>query len=143
MRKRRLDKIRRKFPDVLELLVITSDSGLGPIAALKRVVSALEGSDSALGEELRQFVIELSLLADPSVAYRNLEERVPLPEIQLFVTTMEQAERFGTSFSQAMRMLIRDQRAHILLRVEERAARIPATMTIPLILFIMPALFII
>ena len=143
IRKRRLDKIRRKFPDVLELLVITSDSDLSPIAALKRVVSVLEGIDTALAEELRQLVIELPLLADPSVANSNLEDRVPLPEIQLFVTTMEQAERFGTSFSQAMRMLIRDQRAHILLRVEERAARIPATMTVPLILFIMSALFVI
>lgn len=143
MRKRRADAIRRVFPDMLELLVITSESGLGPIAALRRVALELDRANSILGAELRQFVVEMTMIADRKIAYRNFEERVPIAEITLFVNTLEQADRFGTSFAAAMRTLIADMRAHFLLRTEERAARIPAVMTVPLIFFIMPSLFVI
>ncbi|MBI1220162.1 MAG: type II secretion system F family protein [Rhodobacteraceae bacterium] len=143
MRKKRSDAIRRAFPDMLELLVITSESGLSPAAAMRRVAYELDDESSILGAELRQFVVELSLIADRQVAYRNFEERVPIAEVSLFVNTLDQADRFGTSFATAMRTLMADMRAHLLLRTEERAARIPATMTVPLIFFIMPALFVI
>lgn len=143
LRQRRADAIRRAFPDMLELLVVTSESGLSPTAAMRRVAQEMDGEASILGAELRQFVVELSLIADRQVAYRNLAERVPITEVQLFVNTLDQADRFGTSFATAMRTLMADMRAHLLLRTEERAARIPATMTVPLILFIMPTLFVI
>ncbi|WP_127902257.1 type II secretion system F family protein [Solirhodobacter olei] len=141
--RRRADAIRRSFPDMLELLVVTSESGLSPLAAMRRVASELDDGGSVLGAELRQLVVELNMLAERRTAYANFEERVPLAEVTLFVNTLEQADRFGTSFATAMRTLMTDMRAHILLRAEERAARLPAILTVPLILFIMPVLLII
>lgn len=142
-RKRRLDKVRRNFPDMLELLVITSEAGLAPVPALGRVARELYAACPDLAIELQQLVVELGVLPEREQAWRNLEERLPLPEVSVFANAMAQAGRYGTPFRGALRSLMLDARAQRLLRLEEQAGRLPALMTVPLILFIMPALFIV
>ncbi|WP_010141188.1 type II secretion system F family protein [Oceanicola sp. S124] len=141
--KRRLARVRKDFPDMLELLVIASEAGLGPGPALQRVARELRPACPALSLELEQLVIELGVLPRRAEAWANFERRLPLPEIAVFTNTLLQAERYGTPFAGALRTLMRDERASRLLRVEEQAAKAPALMTVPLILFIMPALFIV
>lgn len=142
-RKSRLDRIRIAFPDMLELLVITSEAGLGPQPALHRVADELHSAHPELARETLQLVSEMQMTNDRRSAYSRLNTRVPLPEIAVFTQTLEQSDTYGTPFSRAMRTLIADQRADRLLRVEEKAARLPVIMTIPLIFCIMPAVFVV
>ena len=142
-RKSRLDRIRIAFPDMLELLVITSEAGLGPQPALHRVADELHVAHPELARETLQLVSEMRMTNDRRSAYARLNARVPLPEIAVFTQTLEQSDTYGTPFSRAMRTLIADQRADRLLRVEEKAARLPVIMTIPLIFCIMPAVFVV
>lgn len=142
-KKKRLDSVRRGFPDMLELLVIASEAGLGPMPALKRVAREVYATCPDLAVEMQQLVIELGVLPDREQAWRNFEERLPLPEISVFANAMVQSARYGTPFRAALRSLMLDSRAQRLLRLEEQAGRLPALMTVPLILFIMPALFIV
>ena len=142
-KKKRLESVRRGFPDMLELLVIASEAGLGPMPALKRVAREVYATCPDLAVEMQQLVIELGVLPDREQAWRNFEERLPLPEISVFANAMVQSARYGTPFRAALRSLMLDSRAQRLLRLEEQAGRLPALMTVPLILFIMPALFIV
>lgn len=142
-RNTRLDRIRIAFPDMLELLVITSEAGLGPQPALHRVADELSTAHPELARETLQMVSEMRMTNDRRAAYHRLNARVPLPEIAVFTQTLEQSDTYGTPFSRAMRTLIADQRADRLLRVEEKAARLPVIMTIPLIFCIMPAVFVV
>ncbi|WP_417260271.1 MULTISPECIES: type II secretion system F family protein [Alphaproteobacteria] len=142
-KKSRLERVRRGFPDMLELLVIASDSGLGPLPALKRVSREVYATCPDLALEMQQLVIELGVLPDRDQAWHNFEERLPLSEIAIFANAMVQSARFGTPFRAALRTLMMDTRAQRLLRLEEQAGRLPALMTVPLIFFIMPALFIV
>ncbi|WP_434286832.1 type II secretion system F family protein [Celeribacter sp. SCSIO 80788] len=142
-RRKRLERVRRAFPDMLELLVIVSEAGLGPVPALRRVARELQISSPDLSLELQQLVLELTVLPQRAEAWRNLEERLPLPEISVFANALVQAERYGTPFRAALRNLMQDTRSARLLQIEEKAGRLPALMTIPLIVFIMPALFVV
>lgn len=142
-RNRRLDQVRRSFPDMLELLVIVSESGLGPQAALQRVAREIRLTAPILSAELAETVAEMGMTGNRAKALTALADRVPLTEVQVFAQTLTQTERYGTPFAAAMRALIRAQRADRMLRVEEKANRMPALMTIPLIVFIMPALFVV
>lgn len=142
-RNQRLESIRRHFPDMLELLVIASEAGLGPQKALSRIAWELQGSQPLLALELSELVSELSMTGNRHQAFSNLYARIPLHEISIFTQTLSQGERYGTPFATAMRTLLRDQRAYRMLRFEEKAARLPALMTVPLIFCIMPAVFIV
>ncbi|MBU2865844.1 type II secretion system F family protein [Pacificibacter marinus] len=142
-KKKRLEKVRRDLPDMLELLVIASEAGLGPMPALKRVAREIYATSPDFAVEMQQLVIELGVLPDRDQAWRNFEGRLPLPEVSVFANAMVQSARYGTPFRAALRSLMLDSRAQRLLRLEEQAGRLPALMTVPLILFIMPALFIV
>lgn len=141
--KKKFTEVRKAFPDMLELLVIATESGLGFGPALERVARELHPVAPSLSLEIRQLCIELNVLPDRGTAWNRLPGRLPLPEVSIFSNAMMQAELYGTPISQALRTLMRDQRALRLLRIEEQAGRIPALMTVPLILFIMPALFVV
>ncbi len=143
LRNRRFKQVRRSFPDMLELLVIASESGLSANPSLNRVATEIRAFCPPLASELRQLVIELSILPSREAAWRNFSERLPMTEITIFSNALMQAERYGTPFAGAMRTLMRDERAGRLLKIEEQAGRAPALMTVPLILFIMPPLFIV
>ncbi len=142
-RKKRLDRIRQSFPDMLELIVITSEAGFGPQPALHRVANELALTHRELAREVQQMVSEMAMTNDNRSAYEKLNLRVPLPEIGVFTQTLDQSDRYGTPFSRAMRTLIAEQRSNRLMAVEEKAARLPVLMTLPLIFCIMPAVFVV
>lgn len=142
-RRKRLTRIRHGFPDLLELLVITAEAGLGPQPALHRVASEMRLSHPDLADEILQMVSELRMTNDRRLAYARLNARVPLPEINVFTQTLDQSDTYGTPFSRAMRTLISETRSNRLVQVEEQAARLPVLMTLPLIFCIMPAVFVV
>lgn len=142
-RDKRLEAIRKALPDTLDMLVICAEAGLGIDAALKRVVAEMGRRSSALGEELNQTMLELAFMPERRQALENLAERAPLPAMQAFVNTIGQAEKYGTPLARAFRVLSEEQRKERMLRAEEKAGRLPATMTVPMMLFILPALFIV
>jgi tight adherence protein C len=140
---KRLDSLRKALPDALDMLVICAEAGLSSDAALKRVVAETSRTSSVLGEELNQTALELSFMPERRVALENLAERAPLPSVNAFANTMIQAEKYGTPLARAFKVLSQEQRTERMLRAEEKAGRLPATMTVPMMLFILPALFIV
>lgn len=143
IRKKRLARIRAGVADLLELLVITSEAGLGPQPALQRVSQELAFAHPDLAQEMLQLVAEMRMTNDRRAAYERLSDRVPLPEIGVFTQTLDQSDQYGTPFSRAMRTLMAELRSDRMIRVEEKAARLPVIMTVPLIFCIMPAVFIV
>ena len=142
-RSKRLDSIRKGLPDALDMLVICAEAGLASDAALKRVVTETSRKASILGEELNLTALELSFMPERRQALENLAERAPLPPIQAFVNTLIQAEKYGTPLARAFKVLSQEQRNERMMRAEEKAGRLPATMTVPMMLFILPALFVV
>ncbi len=142
-RQKRLESIRKALPDSLDMLVICAEAGLATDAALKRVVVETNRRGSVLGEELNQTALELSFMPERRQALENLAERAPLPSVQAFVNTLVQAEKYGTPLARAFKVLSHEQRNERMMRAEEKAGRLPATMTVPMMLFILPALFIV
>ncbi|MEY4501082.1 MAG: Type secretion system protein [Pseudomonadota bacterium] len=140
--KKRVDAIRKGLPDALDLLVICAEAGLTVDAAFGRVSKELGRPYPELGDEFQLTAIELSFLADRRTAFENLATRVPLESVKGVVTTMIQTEKYGTPLASALRVLSAEFRNERMMRAEEKAARLPAIMTIPLILFILPVLFI-
>ena len=143
VQKKRLESIRKALPDSLDMLVICAEAGLASDAALKRVVAETGRNSSALSEELNQTALELSFMPERRQALENLVERAPLPSVNAFVSTMIQAEKYGTPLARAFKVLSQEQRTERMMRAEEKAGRLPATMTVPMMLFILPALFIV
>ena len=142
-RTKRLDSIRKALPNSLDMLVICAEAGLASDAALKRVVAETSRKSGALSEELSQTALELSFMPNRRIALENLTERAPIPSVNAFVNTMIQAEKYGTPLSRAFKVLSQEQRTERMLRAEEKAGRLPATMTVPMMIFILPALFIV
>lgn len=142
-RQKRLDEVRKAFPDALDMLVICAEAGLSSDSALKRVVAETNRTSSILGAELELTAMEMNFSPDRRAALENLLQRVPLPAVTAFVNTMLQAEKYGTPLARAFRVLANEQRTERMLRAEEKAGRLPAIMTVPMMLFILPALFIV
>ncbi len=140
---KRSHAIRKGLPDALDLLVICAEAGLTVDAAFARVAKELGRAYPELGDEFMLASIELSFLTERRMAFENLAYRVDLDSIRGVVTTMIQTERYGTPLASALRVLSAEFRNERMMRAEEKAARLPAIMTIPLILFILPVLFIV
>lgn len=140
---KRTDLIRKGLPDALDLLVICAEAGLTVDAAFNRVAKELGRAYPELGDEFALTAIELSFLTERKMAFDNLAYRVDLEAVQGVVTTMVQTERYGTPLASALRVLSAEFRNERMMRAEEKAARLPAIMTIPLIMFILPVLFIV
>ena len=140
---KRSDAIRKGIPDALDLLVICAEAGLTVDAAFARVARELGSAYPELGEEFQLTSIELSFLTERRMAFENLAERVNVEALKGVVTTMIQTEKYGTPLASALRILSAEFRHERMMRAEEKAARLPAIMTIPLILFILPTLFIV
>jgi tight adherence protein C len=135
--------LSRGLPDALDLLVICAESGLALDVALERVANEVGGANPELGEELQLTSIELGFLPDRRQALINLTRRTNLAAIRGVVNTLLQTEKYGTPLSQSLRVLANEFRDQRLLRAEEKAARLPATLTVPMIVFILPVLFIV
>jgi tight adherence protein C len=135
--------IRKGLPDALDLLVICAEAGLTVDAAFNRVARELSRAYPELGEEFSLTAIELGFLTERRQAFENLAQRIDLDAVKGVVTTMIQTEKYGTPLASALRVLSAEFRNDRMMRAEEKAARLPAIMTIPLILFILPVLFIV
>jgi tight adherence protein C len=142
-RKARLQRIERGLPDGLDLLVICAEAGLSLDSALKRVADEFAAVTPELSEELLLTSIELNFLPDRRQALLNLAHRVDVPAIRGVTATLIQTEKYGTPLAQALRTLASEFRENRLLRAEDKAARLPAILTIPMIVFILPALFVV
>ena len=140
---KRSDAIRKGLPDALDLLVICAEAGLTVDAAFHRVAKELGKAYPELGEEFALTAIELGFLTDRRQAFENLAQRVALDAVKGVVTTMIQTEKYGTPLASALRVLSAEFRNERMMRAEEKAARLPAIMTVPLILFILPVLFVV
>ena len=141
--KKRSDEIRKGLPDALDLLVICAEAGLTVDSAFNRVAKELGRGYPELGDEFALTAIELGFLTERRMAFENLAYRVSLDAIRGVVTTMIQTEKYGTPLASALRVLSAEFRNDRMMRAEEKAARLPAIMTVPLILFILPTLFIV
>ena len=141
-RDKRTDEIRKGLPDALDLLVICAEAGLTVDAAFTRVSRELGKAYPDLGEEFALCSIELGFLTERRIALENLAYRVNLDSVRGVVTTLIQTEKYGTPLASALRVLSAEFRNERMMRAEEKAARLPAIMTVPLILFILPVLFI-
>jgi len=142
-RTKRTHAIRKGLPDALDLLVICAEAGLTVDAAFSRVARELGRAYPELGEEFALTSIELGFLTERRQAFENLAYRVDLESVKGVVTTMIQTEKYGTPLASALRVLSAEFRNERMMRAEEKAARLPAIMTVPLILFILPCLFIV
>ena len=140
---KRSSAIRKGIPDALDLLVICAEAGLTVDAAFGRVAKELGKAYPELGEEFSLTAIELGFLTDRRQAFENLATRIDLDSVRGVVTTMIQTEKYGTPLASALRVLSAEFRNERMMRAEEKAARLPAIMTVPLILFILPVLFVV
>jgi len=140
---KRAAAIRKGVPDALDLLVICAEAGLTVDAAFSRVSRELGSAYPELGEEFQLTSIELGFLTERRMAFENLAARVKLDALKGVVTTMIQTEKYGTPLASALRVLSAEFRHERMMRAEEKAARLPAIMTVPLILFILPTLFVV
>ncbi|WP_374471227.1 type II secretion system F family protein [Phenylobacterium sp.] len=140
---RRQARIQRVLPDALDLFVICAEAGLSLDAAVTRVAREIRPSGPDLADELGLCAIELGFLPDRREALAALARRVGTPQIRALVSTLVQTERYGTPLAQALRILAGEFRDARMMRAEEKAARLPATLTVPMITFILPPLFIV
>lgn len=135
--------IKKAMPDCLDLMVICAEAGLSLDATLERCGRELRNSWPELADEVSLTSIELNFLPERRMALDNLTRRIKLSQIRALVNTMLQTERYGTPLSQALRVLSAEMRTERLTKAEEKAARLPAILTVPMIIFILPALFVV
>ncbi len=140
---RRRQLLSRALPDALDLMVITSEAGLNLDSSLARVAREIRLSCPELADELELASIELGFLPERRQALENLEIRTGLPIVRALVSTLAQAEKYGTPLAQSLRVLANEMRDERLMKAEEKAARLPATLTVPMVIFILPSLFIV
>jgi tight adherence protein C len=142
-RGKRYHAIRRALADTLDLMMICAEAGLSLAAALERVSRELGMTYPEMAEELGLTSIEIGFLPERKKALSNLAARVDMPEIRNIVSVLIQTEKYGTPITQALRVLSAEFRAQRMLRAEQKAARLPAIMTVPMIVFILPTLFVV
>lgn len=139
----RMRAVRRGFADALELLVVCAEAGLALEDALARVTKELKISQPALAEELAMASADLQVLPDRNQAFHNLAERIDVPAIRNVISTLSQTLRYGTPLANALRIASAELRSDSVLEMEERAGRLPALMSVPLMIFILPTILLI
>ncbi len=142
-RKKRYINIQRALADTLDLLMICAEAGLSLAQGLERVARELRYAYPEISDELALTSIELSFQPDRAKTLGALAQRVQLPEVKGIVNVLIQTEKYGTPIAQALRTLGHEFRTQRMLRAEQKAARLPAIMTVPMIIFILPTLFIV
>jgi tight adherence protein C len=140
---KRQDLIRKSLPDALDLMVICAEAGLSLDATLNRVSTEMELACAELADELSLTGLELGFLPDRRKALQNLAQRVDLPVVRGVVNTLLQAEKYGTPLSQSLRIMSGESRNERIMKAEEKAARLPALLTVPMIIFTLPPLFVV
>ena len=140
---RRGDSIRRAWSDALDLLLICVESGMAIEPALQRVAREIGSASVPLAEELTLTTAELSYLQDRRKAYENLGKRTGLATVKSVVTSLIQSERYGTPLGTALRVLAQENRDTRMAEAEKKAAALPPKLTVPMILFFLPVIFVI
>ncbi len=140
---KRRESIVSVFPDALDLLLICVESGMSIEAAIMKVGQEVGGSSIELAEELSLLSAELSYLPERRMAYDGLARRTNHPGIKAVVTAMIQAERYGTPLGNALRVMAKENRDLRLAAAEKKAAALPPKLTVPMILFFLPVLFVV
>jgi tight adherence protein C len=140
---KRQKELKLSFPDALDLLLICVESGLAMDAAINRVCEELGNTHPTITAELNRTRLELALLNDRTQALLNLGDRTDMVAFRSLATALIQTEKFGTSLADTLRVMSDDFRTMRILEAENRAARIPALMTVPLICFLLPAFMLI
>ncbi len=140
---RRQLSIKRAFPDALDLLLICIESGMSIEAAFRKVSEEIGSQSVALAEELTLTTAELSYLQDRRQAYDNLSRRTGLEGVKSVCLALQQAERYGTPLGTAMRVMAQENRDMRMAEAEKKAAALPPKLTVPMILFFLPVLFVV
>jgi tight adherence protein C len=140
---KRAKQLQRALPDGLDLMVICAEAGLSLDATLGRVSRELGNTWPELAEELGITAAELTFLPERRTAFENLNTRTDSDGIRGVVNTLTQTAKFGTPLAQSLRVLAAEMREARMTRAEEKAARLPAMLTVPMIIFILPTLFIV
>ena len=136
--RKRQEKLRKALPDVLDLMVVCTEAGLGLSAAMKRVADEIGMQHPELADELQLLLMQTRAGMDSHTALKELERRTDLEDISAFVTTLIQAMRFGTSIGQSLRIFAEEMRDKRLQRAQEKAARLSLTMLMPIALCMLP-----
>jgi tight adherence protein C len=140
---KRRESIVGAFPDALDLLLICVESGMSIEAAIQKVSQEIGGSSIELAEEMTLLTAELSYLPERRQAYEGLSRRTNHPGIKSVTTAMIQAERYGTPLGAALRVMAKENRDLRLAAAEKKAAQLPAKLTVPMIVFFLPVLFLV
>ena len=140
---KRRKSIVQAFPDALDLLLICVEAGMSIESAIQKVSQEVGGSSIELAEEMSLLVAELSYLPDRRLAYEGLAKRVNSPGVKSVATAMIQAERYGTPLGTALRTMAKENRDLRIATAEKKAAALPAKLTVPMIVFFLPVLFVV
>ncbi|MBT6095458.1 MAG: type II secretion system F family protein [Rhodospirillaceae bacterium] len=140
---KRRQGLQKGLPDSLDLLVICAEAGLGLEAALMRVAGEMANASPEVADEFGLAAVELGFLPDRKMALTNLDRRADLPGVRAVVNTLMQTEKYGTPLAQSLRVLSAEFRNERMMKAEEKAAKLPATLTVPLVAFILPTLFVV
>ena len=135
--------IKRAFPDALDLLLICVESGMSIEAGFKRVAAEVGTQSIPLAEELTLTTAELSYLQDRRQAYENLAKRTNLEGVKSVCMALQQAERYGTPMGTTLRVMAQENRDMRMSEAEKKAAGLPPKLTVPMILFFLPVLFVV
>jgi tight adherence protein C len=135
--------VRRAFPDALDLLLICVESGMSIEAAFRKVSQEIGSQSIPLAEELTLTTAELSYLQDRKMAYENLAKRTDLEGVKSVCVALSQSERYGTPLGQTLRVMAQENRDMRMSEAEKKAAALPPKLTVPMILFFLPVLFIV
>jgi tight adherence protein C len=141
--KKRQLSIKRAFPDTLDLLLICVESGMSIEAAFKKVAEQVGSQSIALAEELTLTTAELSYLQDRRMAYENLAKRTDLEGVRSVCMALQQAERYGTPLGTMLRVMAQENRDMRMSEAEKKAAGLPPKLTVPMIVFFLPVLFVV
>ncbi len=143
MIQRRQQSIMRAFPDALDLMLICVESGMSIESAFTKVAAEIGTQSAELAEELALTTAELSYLPDRRAAFDNLAKRCGHPGVKSVATALNQAEKYGTPLGQALRVTANENREMRMQEAERKAASLPAKLTVPMIIFFLPCLFIV
>jgi tight adherence protein C len=135
--------LTKSFPDTLDLMVICVEAGLSMEAAFNRVAKEIADSAPELSEELLLTTAELAFLPDRRTGLENFAIRTGLPQVKALTTALIQSEKYGTPLSVALRVLARENRDARMSRAEKKAAALPAQLTVPMIAFFLPVIFVV
>jgi tight adherence protein C len=140
---RRQASIMRAFPDTLDLMLICVESGMSIEGAFQRVGSEIGQQSVEMAEEMGLTTAELSYLADRRQAFENLAKRCGHSGVKAVATALNQAEKYGTPLGQALRVTAQENREMRMMEAEKKAASLPAKLTVPMIVFFLPCLFVV